>query len=197
MRPAPSLLTRIRWRFDELRSEQDAKVIVGLLALVALALGGVAVAKAVAGASSPAQARAGVRVVTMRKKVKVRVHGRLVTRWRTHKVYARPQTVMQTQTLHTPNGTRVVTRPVVRYRIAYRKRVVRVNGKTRTVMQPVTTAQTTTSTRTEVVTSTRQVTQVDTVTQPVTVVQTTTVVSTETDPIPVTVTVTVPSVTLP
>jgi hypothetical protein len=193
------LLTRIRWRLTDLWAEQDARVVVGLVVLALLAVGGVAAARAVARASSAPPARAGVRVVTMRQKVRVRVHGHLVTRWRTRKVYARAQTVLQTQTINTPNGTRVVTHPVVRYRVAYRKRVVRVNGKTRTVMQPVTNAQTITNTRTQVVTSTRQVTdrQVATVTQPVTVVATTTVVSTETDTIPITVTVSLPTVTVP
>lgn len=191
---SPSLLTRIRWRLGDLWEQQDAKLSVGALLLAALAVGGVAAARAVAHASAPA-ARAGIRVVTTRRETKVRLHGHLVTRWRTHKVYARAQTVMQTQTIRTKNGTRVVTRPVVRYRTAYRKRVVTVNGKTRTVLQPVTSSQTTTDTKTQVVTSTRNETstQVTTVSQPVTVVETTTVVSTETDPVPVTITVTVPT----
>jgi hypothetical protein len=193
----PSLRTRIRWRLDDFSSQQDARVIVGLLVLVVLALGGVAAARAVARASNGESAQAGVRVVTMRQKVRVMVHGHLVTRWRTRKVYARAQTVLQTQTIQTPNGTRVVTHPVVRYRIAYRKKVIKVNGKTRTVMQPVTSGQTITNTRTQVVTSTRQVTDTKTVTQPVTRVVTTTVVSTETDTVPITVTVTVPTVTVP
>lgn len=195
MRPAPSLLTRIRWRLADLWAEQDARVVIGLLVLVLLGLGGVAVARAVARASSDS-ARAGMSVVTVHRKVRVMVHGHLVTRWRTRKLYARPQTVMQTQTLQTPNGTRVVTHPVVRYRIAYRKHVVTVDGKTRTVLQPVTDGQTITNTKTQVVTSTREVTdvRVTTVTQPVTVVVTTTVVSTETDTVPLTVTVTLPTV---
>jgi len=196
MRPSPSLLTRIRWRLTDLRDEQDAKVVIGLLVLMLLAVGGVAVARAVARASSGAPARAGVRVVTMRQKTRVMVHGHLVTRWHTRKVYARAQTVLQTQTIHTPNGTRVLTRPVVRYRVAYRKQVVTEHGKTRTVLQPVTDGQTVTNTRTQVVTSTREVTdeQVTTVREPVTVVATTTVVSTVTETVPVTVTL---PVTLP
>lgn len=191
---SPSWLTRIRWGLGDLRARHDARLSVGLLALIALALGGVAAARAVANVSSPSPAKAGVRVVTMRQKVRVREHGHLVTRWRTHTVQAQGQTVMQTRTIHTANGTRVVTRPVVRYRVAYRKRVVRVNGKTRTVVQPVTDSRTTTDTRTQVVTSTHDVTstRVTTVTQPVTVVETTTVVSTVTAPI-VTVTVSVPT----
>jgi hypothetical protein len=127
----------------------------------------------------------------------------VVTRWRIRKVHARAQTVMQTQTIHTPHGTRVVTRPVVRYRVTYRKHVIKVNGKTRTVLQPVTSSQTMTDTRTQVVTSTHNETNtvVTTVTQPVTVVETTTVVSTqtetETQTVPITVTVTVPTIPVP
>src|SRR5690348_5782947 len=112
-------------------AQQDAKVIVGLLLLLALAAGGIATARVVADASTGPPTKAGLKVVTMRQKVKVRVHGHLVTRWRTRKVYARAHTVMQTQTIHTANGTRVVTRPVVRYRVAYRKKVIKANGKSR------------------------------------------------------------------
>jgi hypothetical protein len=189
----------MRWRLGDLWAQQDARVIVGLLLLLALAAGGLAAARVVAQASSGTQAKAGVRVVTMRQKVRVKVHGHLVTRWRTRKVYARAHTVMQTETIHTPHGTRVVTRPVVRYRVAYRKKVIKVNGKTHTVLQPVTNSQTVTNTKTQVVTNTRQVTETrtNTVTQPVTVVQTTTVVSTETDTVPITVTISVPTITAP
>jgi hypothetical protein len=196
---APSLLTRIRWRLGDLWAQQDARLIVGLLVVLALAGGGLAAARVVAQASSTSPAPSGVKVVTMREKVRVKVHGHLVTRWRTRRVYARAHTVMQTETIHTPHGTRVVTRRVVRYHVAYRKKVIKVNGKTRTVMQPVTSSQTVTNSRTQVVTNTRQVTETrtDTVTQPVTVVVTTTVVSTETDTVPVTVTVSVPTVTAP
>ena len=195
----PSLLTRIRWRAADLWDERDPRVIVGLLVLALLAVGGLAAARAVVHASSASSAQAGVRAVTTRQKVRVMEHGHLVTRWRTRTVYTRGQTVMQTQTIHTPNGTRIVMRPVVRTRVAYRQHVVTVNGKTRTVSQPVTNAQTITNTRTQVVTSTRDVTnqQVTTVTQPVTMVATTTVVSTVTNTLPITVTVTVPTVTVP
>lgn len=188
MGSSPSLFTRIRWRLQDLKAEQDAKVIAGLVLLVALAVGGAAAARAVAHASSPAPARAGVRVMTVRQKVRVRVDGHVVTRWRMRKVYAQAQTLLRTQTIRTPNGTRVVARPVLRYRIAYRRKVVTAGGRTRTVSQPVT------NTKTQLVTSTREVTntQVVTITKPVTVAATTTVVSTETESLPITVTVTVP-----
>jgi hypothetical protein len=125
----------------------------------------------------------------------VREHGRLVTRWRLRHVYARAETVMQTRTVQTPTGIRLVRRPVTRYQVVYRKHVTTVHGRTRTVLQPVTNTKTLTSASTQRVIVTRQVTntQVITVTQPMTVVATTTVVSTETDTLPITITVTVPT----
>jgi hypothetical protein len=193
----PSLFTRIRWRLEELRDSADGKAIGVVVLLGVLVLGGFLAARAVAGGSSSSTTQASVRVVTMRQKVRVRVHGRLVTRWQVRKVYAKAKTVLETQTIQTKNGIRVVTHPVTRYHVVYRKRVVREHGKTRTVLQPLTTTQTHTSTNTQLVTVTRQVTdtQVRTVTQPVTNLVTTTVVSTETDTVPVTVTVTTPITT--
>ena len=170
---------------------------VGLLGLLVLVIGGFVAARAVAHASNVAATEPAVRVVTTRQKVLVRVHGHLVTRWRTHKIYEKGQTVLETQTIHTPTGVRLVTRPVTRYRVV--KHVVRVHGKTRTVVQPVTDTRTRTSTNTQLVTVTHQSTDTRTVTQPVTVVQTTTVVSTETQTetetvtVPITITVTLPT----
>jgi hypothetical protein len=90
--------------------------------------------------------------------------------------------VLQTQTVQTPGGTKVITRPVV----TYRKQVVRLRGKTRTVVV----AKTVTNSQTSTVSQTQ--TDLRTVTQPVTVVQTQTVTSTVTEPA-VTVTVTLPT----
>ena len=116
------------------------------------------------------------------------MYGRVVTRWRTRRLYAEAKIVMQTQTIHTPNGIRVLKRPVTRYQVAYRK------GATRTLAQPVTDVRTLTNTsiRTQLVTVTDHVTDMKTITQPVTIAVTTTVVSTETDTLPVTVRVTLP-----
>jgi hypothetical protein len=77
---------------------------------------------------------------------------------------------MRTEKITTPNGVRLVTRPVSR--VVYRNRVV--SGPARTVTNQVTDSR--------VVTVTRQVTVVDT----------TTVVSTQTVTSPITITVTVP-----
>lgn len=160
-------------------------VLGGLIVLVLLAGGGLAAARAVAGASSTDSTPA-IRVVTTRQRVRVKVHGHLVTRWRTRKLYAEAKTVMQTQTIHTRHGIEVVKRPVTRYRVVYHK------GGTRTLSKPVTDVRTLTNTSTQLVTVTDHVTVCVSVSQPVTVVDTTTVVSTETDTLPITVTVTLP-----
>lgn len=189
----PSLLTRFRWWLEELWDERDARMVVVPAVLVVLILGGFFAARAVAHTSSTSSTGAPVHAVNVRQKVHVRVHGRLVTRWRTRRVFAEARTVLQTQTIQTPSGTRVVTRPVTRYHVVYRKHVVTVNGRTSTVLEPVTSTQTLTNTKTDLVTVTHGVTSTDveTITEPVTVVRTTTVVSTETVPA-ITITVTVP-----
>ena len=177
-----SSLTPLRWRLQDLRDAHGARAMVGLLLLAVLILGGFLAARTVA-RSSAAPTRPVVRVVTrVRQRVRQRIHGHVVTRWRVRQISALAGTV--TQTLHSSPRIHDV------YRVVYRKRLVRANGATRTILQPLTN----TLTRTQLVTVTRQVTdsQPITVTQPVTVVATKTVVSTETIPIPVTVTITVP-----
>lgn len=188
----PSRFTRFRWWLQDLWDAQDARVALGVLVLAVLVLGGFLAARTVAHASTDSTTGTKLHVVTLRQRVRTLVHGHVVTRWRLRKVYAKAQTVMQTQTIHTPHGIRVVTHPVTRYHVVYRKHVVKKNGRTRTVLQPVTTSQTRTST--QLVTVTRQVTNNQTVvvTQPVT----STVVSTETDTVEVTVTVTLPGTTV-
>jgi hypothetical protein len=195
----PSRLVRFRWWLQDLWDPQDARVAVGLLVLAVLVLGGFLAARTVARAASPSEATAPkLHVVTQRVRVRERVHGRVVTHWRLRKVYAKARTVMETQTIHTPHGIRVVTHPVTRYHVVYRKHVIKEHGRTRTVLQPVTTSQTRTSTSTQVVTVTRTNDRTVTVTQPVTVTETRTVVSTqtETQTVPVTTTVTLPGTTV-
>lgn len=182
-----TLLTRLRWRLEELRDAQDAKVIVAVLVLAALTVGGFLAARSVARASSATSSPI-TRVVTTRERVRVRLDGHVVTSWRLRKVAAVAHTTLLTQTIHSRNGVQVVSRPVTQYRIVYRKRLVTKDGPTRTVVQPMTR----TSTATQVVTVTRDVTNSVTVTRPVTVVETRTVVSTVTDTLPITITVTLP-----
>jgi len=95
-------------------------------------VGGFLAARTVAHASADTATRSKLHVLTLRQRVRTRVHGHVVTRWRLRKVYAKAQTVMQTQTIHTPHGIRVVTHPVTREHVVYRKHVVRKNGSTRT-----------------------------------------------------------------
>jgi hypothetical protein len=172
--------------------------VVGLVALALLAAGGYVAADKVSQAGAGTSNSSGlVRLVTtVREPVKVRVHGHTVVRWRVRRkvVEAQAQTVMQKLTVRTPAGTKVVTRPVV----TYRKKVVKLGGKTSTVVlrgktstvvtggktstvavpQTITDSRTSTVSRTE--TDVQTVTQ--TVTQPVTVVETETVVTTITLP---------------
>jgi hypothetical protein len=172
----PSLLTRVRWRLEELGHPADAKLIVGLIAAAALTLGGFLAARAATRAS--AGPTSVTREITLREKVRVREHGRIVTHWRVRRLYSQAQTVSRTQTISTPNGIRVVTRPVIRYHRIYRDRPA-ASVKTVTVTRPGTAAPVTVSNSV-------------TVTQPVTVVETTTAVATVTDTLPITVTVTLP-----
>jgi hypothetical protein len=176
-------------------------VLTVVLAVALLALGGLAARQVVRAQASTSTQPLVKLTTTVRQLVRVRKNGHTVVRWRVRRkvVYARAQTVLQTRTIHTPTGTRVVTRPVTRYHVVYRKHVVTVHGKTRTVNQPVTDVQTQTQTRTQTQTQTVRVTQPVTETQvrtttqqsTTTVVQTTTVITTITLP-GTTVTVTVP-----
>lgn len=185
------LLRRLRWYAADLWDRPDAKVVIGLLAAAVLATGGYLASRAAAKASSPSDFVA----ITVRQKVRVKVHGHLVTRWRTRKVLARAQTVMRTETINTPSGSKVVTRPAVRY--VYRKQVVTRNGKTVTQQKAVTQTRQMTATQTRSVTVNQPVTnvQVVTVTRAATTVVTTTVVSTETATVTLPVTITIPGIT--
>lgn len=175
----PSLRTRLRWRLEELRHLDDRKVIVGLLLFVALTFGGFFAARTVARASTSA----GTRVITVRQRVRLSGgHGHVVTHWRLRTISSqaqtmlspRVQTVLQTQTIQTPSGVRLVTRPVTHYRVVYRKQIVTAPGEPQTITRQ------------------RTDTRVVTVTHKVTVVATITVVSTKTDPVSITVTAPLP-----
>jgi hypothetical protein len=134
---------------------------------------------------------------TVTKVSRVKEHGVVVVK-RVHvvkRIYARPITVQETRTLQTPGGTKVVTRPVVRYQPIYRNQIVTVNGKPVTVSRVVTNTRMLTDTQMLTVTNERAstVVQHETVNQTQTVNQT--IVRTETSP-PDTVTVTVPGNTV-
>ena len=175
-------MERLKWWWadarDTLGSSPDAKLVCGIVLLALLASGGYVAATKVADAGTgtdPTTSKHLVRLVTtVRVPVKVRVHGHTVIRWRVRRkvVRAQAQTVMQKETVQTPSGTKVITKPVVHYRVAYKKKVVKVSGKGSTVV--VTNSRTDTVSRTQ--------TDVQTVTRPVTVVQTQTVVTTVVQP---------------
>jgi len=136
---------------------------------------------------------------TVIRTVKVREHGKIVIKRipEIKHIYAKPVTVMQTRTVQTPGGTKVVTEPVVRYKPVYRRKVVIVHGKPVTVNQIVTNTRMLTNTQMLTVTNehtstiindhTSTVVNNQTVSQ--TVNQTQTVTRTETAPV---VTVTQP-----
>lgn len=158
----PPIRTRLRWRLEELRHLDDSKVIAGILVVAALTLGGFLAARA---SASPK-----TRVVTVRQRVRVRTQGHVITHWHPHRRSSPTQTVLRTQTIDSPS----LPRPVTRYQVVSRKRVVTVPGQPRTVSRRVTDTNVVTVTRRE------------------TVVVTTTAVSTKTDPVPITVTVRLP-----
>jgi hypothetical protein len=176
-----------------------------LLALLAFA--GYAAVNAM-GSSSPAAASYVRLDTTVIRTVKVREHGKVVIKRipEIKHIYAKPVTVMQTRTVQTPGGTKVVTEAVVRYKPVYRRKVVFVHGKPVTVNEIVTNTRMLTDTQLLTVTNehtsivvndhTSTVVQNQTVNQ--TVNQTETVTKTEIAPIvtislpPDTVTVTQP-----
>jgi hypothetical protein len=132
---------------------------------------------------------------TVIRTVKVREHGKVVIKRipEIKHIYAKPVTVMQTHTVQTPGGTKVVTEAVVRYKPVYRRKVVLVHGKPVTVNQIVTNTRMLTDTQMLTVTNehTNVVVQNQTVNQ--TVNQTQTLTKTETAPV---VTVTLDPITV-
>ena len=197
-------MERIRWWLagirDAVEGSSDAKFVAAFALVALLGTGGYIAAEKVsqAGAGTGTSTHPVRIVTTVREPVRVRVHGRTVIRWHVRRkvVQAQAETVMQTETIKTPTGSKVIRRPVVRYRVAYRQKVVTRNGQTRTVDVPQTVTDSQTSAVTQTQTDVR--TDVQTVTQPVTV----TVTSTVTQPATTvtlpgtTVTVTLPGTTV-
>src|SRR5579862_5583042 len=189
----------LRW-FDAdwyryLRTRYPERLLFLLPAVLALlAWAGYAAVNAM-GSSSPA-ADSYVRLdTTVIRTVKVREHGRVVIKRipEINHIFAKPTTVMQTRTVQTPGGTKVVTEAVVRYKPVYRRKVVLVHGKPVTVNQIVTNTRMLTDTQMLTVTNehTSVVVQNQTVNQ--TVNQTQTLTKTETAPV---VTVTLDPITV-
>jgi hypothetical protein len=187
-------MERLRWWLTDIRDavehSSDAKFVGGLVLVAVLAGGGFMAAHAVSrtGAANGALPHQ-TRLVTVREPRKMFIHGHTVVRWHAGRrvIETQANTVMQTETVQTPSGTKVVTRPLTRLQVVYRKKVVTKHGKASTVVVP----QTVTDLHTNTLASTE--TRVQTVTQPMTVVQTRTLVSTVTAP---TTTVTLPGTTV-
>jgi len=181
----------------------------------ALGLGGYAAVVAMGAGSATSDTYVAL-TPTVTRNVTVRIHGRTVVKRIpvVKRVYAKPTTVMETRTIQTPGGEKVVTRPVVRYQVVYRKKVVLVHGKPVTVRQSVTDTRMLTDTRLLTVTNmvtnehtstvvnerTNTVSQTQTVTRTQTAPpETTTVFATTTEHVTTTTpraTVTTPTVTV-
>jgi hypothetical protein len=172
------------------------KSVIGLTGLAALAGVGFVTVAATAGSGGGAETYVAATLTTS-KLVTVREHGKIVTKRVPvlRRIYAKPVTVMEMQTLTTPGGTSVVTRPVVRYRRVVQRDVVTVNGRPVTVSRLVTDTKVLTNTtlvtianeRTATLTQDRTVNQTVSQTVNQTVNRTVTDVQTVT-PDPVTVT---------
>ncbi len=184
-------------------------VVLGLLAF-----GGYEAVRGVTPAASKASEFVPL-TTTVTKLVRVLEHGRVVVKRVpvVRRVYAKPVTIQETRTIRTAGGTRVVRVPVVRYRPVYRREVITVKGKPKTVARIVTDTAMLTDTKLLTVTSEHTATVVDKQTQTVnqTVSETVTTSRTVTAPPetvtlpaqtviqtapPQTVTVTEPSVTV-
>ena len=199
----------------------DAKYIGAVLLTGVLIVGGYFASGHLTGASAAANtADSYVLQTTITKVVTVREHGRTVVK-RIPVVVRRTivhsstayGTVIDTRVVTTPGGVRYLTRKVVRYVPVVHKRVVRVNGKTKTVTETRLVPTVKTQTLTNVVTNQQTVTnqntvvvnRTNTVTQPVTTVETHTVTlppdtvtqtETQTETVVQTVTETEPAVTI-
>jgi hypothetical protein len=129
------------WLRDlKLRLGPDRLVAAGVVGLALLAVGGALSVRALVGSSQAGAATFVPLVTTVLQRVKVVEHGKTVYKRVPviKRIYARPVTVQETQTIDVPGGTKVVTRSVVRYRPVYRKQVVLVHGKPVTVARVVT-----------------------------------------------------------
>src|SRR6266516_6517183 len=165
---------RYLW-YRRLSSDTKLALSVGVLSL--LALGGYFAVNSLAG-PGPAISSSGPYVqlrTTVQQRVRVRDHGRVIVRRVSvvKRIYAKPVTVQETQTIRTPSGTRVLTRNVVHYQPVYRRKVITVHGKTTTVDQVVTDTRMLTDTLLRTVTNEHTVGQ--TVVQQVTDAHTATV----------------------
>lgn len=153
---------RFLWR----RIGPDGRLLVGILAAAAVAVGGFFSVRAFASSGEPGSAGYVRLTTTITKVVHVSGDGRTVVRRIpvVRRIFAKPVTLERTTTAPGGGGTTVVTQPVVRYRPVYRRQVVTIHGKAATVKQVVTDVQRLTDTRLTTVTNERTVVQSQTVT---------------------------------
>jgi hypothetical protein len=149
----------------------DAALALFLVLLTFLGVGGFFTYRSTAG-DTAAEAESYVPLLTTGTKVvRVREHGKVVLRRVAvvRRIFAKPVTVMETQTIQTPSGIKVVRRPVIHYQPVYRRKVIRLHGKAVTINQVVT--------DTRMLTDTQFLTTTNVVTNEHTVVNTSTVVN--------------------
>jgi hypothetical protein len=189
----PAWYRYLRWRLGP-----EGRLALGVILLALLGFGGFLSLGALA-PSGPTQDYVAL-TTTLTKLVRVDDHRRLVVPRVpvVGQIDAKPVTVRQAKTIRVAEGTRLVTRPVVRYRPVYRREVVTIRGKPVRVNRIVTDTRMLTNTQLLTVTHTvvRQVTNQQTstavrdrtVSETQTVNQTVTLISTQTSP-PETVTI--------
>jgi hypothetical protein len=188
----------------------EAKIAAGAVGLVALLGIGWLAADRLTAAKASTSTDALVLETTVSKLITVREKGRLITkRVPVIRRIVRSETATanvtqlryRTNVVTTPGKTRTVSRLVTTVVPVVKTRVIKVNGKTRTVVE--TNLLTTTRTETQVQTQTRQQTVTNNVTQPPSTVtqsqtstQTRTVTTTQTQTVTTTNTVTLPAETV-
>jgi hypothetical protein len=141
----------------------ETRIAAAIVVFVGLAVGGYFTMAAIANgnASSTSASDYVALETTVDKLVTVKINGKTVIKRIpvVKRIVAKPTTVLESVTLTTPGGTRVVTRPVTHLVPVVKKTVVTVNGKTKTISQVVTDVQAVTN----VVTNQRTVTDQSTV----------------------------------
>ena len=188
----PAWYRYLRWRLGP-----EGRFALGVILLALLGLGGFLSLRALVRSAPETQSYVAL-TTTVTKLVRVNEHGRVVVKRVGQIIYAKPVTIRQAKTIRTAEGTRFVTRPVVRYQPVYRREVVTIRGKPVRVNRIVTDTRMLTNTQLLTVTNTviRQVTNQQTstvvrgrtVSETQTVNQTVTLIRTQTSP-PETVTI--------
>ena len=150
--------------------------------LTSLGVGGYFTYRATAGTTTADAETYVPLMTTVTKVVRVQEHGKVVLKRVAvvRRILAKPVTVMETQTIQTSGGIKVVRRPVIHYQPVYRRKVITVHGRAVTINKVVT--------DTRMLTDTHMLTTTNVVTNEQTVVNTSTVVNEHTNTVNQTVT---------